>query len=112
MINKKGYTIKEMIILCAILAVFFAIAITKVSYAYSISASESEGEALKQKALETAANVYVNNNKDKFTEKETYFYGSDLIENNLLFEADNTNYSATKIKVTNDDGKYKVEIMS
>ena len=99
MINKKGYTIKEMIILCAILAVFFAIAITKVSYAYSISASESEGEALKQKALETAANVYVNNNKDKFTEKETYFYGSD----------DDTNLEKRSFKL--ESGQYVLKFM-
>ena len=46
-------------------------------------------------------------------EKETFIYGSELIENNFLFEADNTNYSKTKIKVTkNTDETYDVEVVS
>ena len=111
--NNKGYSIKEMIILCSVLAIVFVVGISRVSYAYSISANEGELEALTSKNLYNAAVAYVNNNKDKFTEKETFIYGSELIENNFLFEADNTNYGKTKIKVTkNTDETYNVEVVS
>ena len=81
--NDKGYTVKEMIILCAVLAIAFAIGISKVSYAYQVSLNASETEALINKNLYNAALAYINNNKDKFMEKETFIYGSELIENNL-----------------------------
>ena len=111
--NNKGYTVKEMIILCAVLAIAFAIGISKVSYAYQVSLNASDTEALINKNLYNAALAYVNNNKDKFMEKETFIYGSELIENNFLFEADNSNYSKTKIKVTkNADETYDVEVVS
>ena len=88
--NNKGYTVKEMIILCAVLAIAFAIGISKVSYAYQVSLNASETEALINKNLYNAALAYVNNNIDKFMVKETFIYGSELIENNfeIIDEAD------------------------
>lgn len=108
--NKKGYSIKELVILCAILAIVFGIAISRVSYAYDKIDNSEEMTKESLKHVEQAAKIYVQDHKEEFKEKETYFYGSDLISSNYLSEG--SEIANVKIKVTHDLDKeeYHVEI--
>lgn len=112
--NHKGYTMREMIILCSVLAVIYGVAITKTSYAYQEAANTTEINEMKEAGLQTAAETYVKLHKDKFTESETYFFGKDLIEENLLINDSEKDYINTKIKVTHEvnSDHYQVEIVS
>ena len=50
-------------------------------------------------------------NTDKFTETHNYFYGSDLITDQILND-DNKDYTNIKFKATKEeDGSFKVEIV-
>lgn len=112
MLNRKGYSIKEMIILCGALAILFGIGIAQTSYAYQDSDNTENVLAQEEKNLLTVAKLYVEANKDKFKENETYFYGQELIDNKYLLASDNNDFENTKIKVTHnaETDKYVVEI--
>ena len=111
-LNHKGYTIKEMIILCAVLAIIFAIGITRVSYAYQEADQTEEMEATWNDELIRAARVYVEAHPDEFKDPETYFYGSELVENNYFIHVDEIDVDNVRFKVTHTDGSedYQVEI--
>ncbi len=110
--NNKGFAVKELIILFSVLAVLFALAITKVSFAFEEVDQEEQLADLKNSNLLAAANVYVMMHKDLFTEAETYFYGSDLVENQYLLDLPEESYNTVRFKVTkvNETDEYKVEI--
>lgn len=112
MLNKKGYSIKEMIILCSILGVLFGIGIVKTSYAYEEVNKDEEIIALEEKNLITVAKLYVEKNKEKFAAAETYFYGKELIDNQYLLNTDTIDFSNIKIKVSHNIEKdeYTVEL--
>lgn len=112
MLNRKGYTIKELMILCAVLAIVFAIAISRVSYAYDKIDNSEEMEEVALKHVEEAAKIYVQDHKEEFAEKETFFYGSDLISNNYLTGLNGSDIANVKIKVTKtSEDDYQVEIV-
>ena len=50
-------------------------------------------------------------NEDKFQDEETYLFGSELVNNGLLTETENLDYSQAKIKVTKSGDSYKAEIV-
>lgn len=110
--NNNGYTMKEMIILSAVLAIVFMIGIGRVSYAYQ-EADQSEEIAAKENGyLKEAAKIYVEKHKDEIKDKETFFYGSDFIDDGILMNTDIANYQNAKVKVTiHEDGNYDVEIV-
>ena len=111
--NQKGYSIKELIILCAGLAIIFGIAISRVSYAYDEIDNKEELQEDTLKHVEEAAKIYVHDHKEEFKEESTYFYGSDLLEANYLMNIGTSDVSNIKIKVTyeKEKGEYKVEIV-
>ncbi len=113
MMNKKGYAVKEMIILCAILGVAFSAVIMRVSFAYQDALNEDEVVAMQNKNLQVAAEAYVELNKDLFQEPETYFFGRELIEKNFLVDIEELGYDTVKFKVTHPEGTdtYTVEIV-
>ena len=110
--NSKGYTIKELLILCGILAIVFGIVISKVSYAYDQVDNSKELEQSSLKHVEQAALIYIHDHKEEFKDEETYIYGSDLIANNYLLGVNSTDIGNIKIKVTHqkDSEDYHVEI--
>lgn len=110
--NNNGYTMKEMIILSAVLAIVFMIGIGRVSYAYQ-ETDKSEEIALKEKEyLKDAAKIYVEKHKEEIKDKEVFFYGSDFIEDGILMNVDVANYQNEKVKVTiHEDGSFDVEIV-
>lgn len=110
--NKLGYAMKEMIILSAILAIVFMIGIGRVSYAYEEADRSDEIAKIEKSYLLDAAKIYVDKHKDEIKDKETFFYGSDFIDDGILMNTDVANYQNAKVKVTmHEDGKYDVEIV-
>lgn len=109
--KKNGYAIQELLILFALLGVIFAIGITKISYALEDALNEEEITEVQENNLLYAGELYVKQNSAKFTEKDNYFYGSDLITNQILND-NNKDYSSIKFKATKEeDGSFKVEIV-
>ncbi len=111
--NNKGYAVKELLILFAILGIVFTFAITKVSFAYQQADNEEEQIAMRNNSLQTAAEAYVSLHKDKFEEPETYFFGSELVENHFLVDVEELGYNSVRFKVTHKEGteEYTVEIV-
>ena len=110
--NKLGYAMKEMIMLSAILAIVFMIGIGRVSYAYEEADRSDEIANIEKSYLLDAAKIYVDKHKDEIKDKETFFYGSDFIDDGILMNTDVANYQNAKVKVTmHEDGKYDVEIV-
>jgi len=111
--NKKGFATKEIIILSGVLAIFFAVAITKVSFALKEANKEDEIYSEKMNVLAYATKAYISMNKDKFDNEETFLYGSDLIKAGFLVDIEDTDYKNAKIKVTHSKDKedYNVEVV-
>ena len=109
--KQNGFAIKELVILFAFLGVVFGIAISKISYALE-DASNTSAIALQQEEnLELAGIVYAQKNPDKFTEAETFIYGSELVDNHLLNDIDNI-YQNQKLKISKkEDGTFSSEIV-
>ena len=110
--NNKGFAVKELIILFSVLAVLFALAITKVSFAFEEVDQEEQLADLKNSNLLAAANVYVMMHKDLFTEAETYFYyngdpityESDVIDKEIVQVLVSGYGSACKVLFLMEDG--------
>jgi len=111
--KNSGFAIKEMIILSGALAVVFAIAITKVSFAYTDALKEEEMKNGLQSSLIVAAKAYAQTKKEEIKE-ETFIYGSDLIDAGYLIDVDDLDYKNTKIKITYEESSksYKAEVVS
>lgn len=105
--------IREMIILCAILAVVFACGITKVSFAYQNATREQEVNDGIDYALIVAAESYALSKNNDFKEKESYIYGSDLIDAGFLIEIEDIEFKNKKIKIVYEEKnkKYHAEIV-
>ena len=101
--NKQGYAVKELIILCSVLGVVFAIATARVSFAYQLASDEERIEDLKYETLLEAAEQYAKKNPEKFKSVETFLYGGDLIEAGFLMDLEEFDYKNTKIKIVYDD---------
>lgn len=112
LLNNKGYSIKEMVILCAVLAIVFAIGIVRVSYAYQDADNTSQMETVWNESLIQAARVYVLAHPEEFKDAETYFYGSELVENDYFIDVDDIDVDNVRFKVTRaqDSEDYQVEI--
>lgn len=105
--------IKEMIILCAVLAIVFAGGITKVSFAYQEATREDEVKEGLENALIVAAESYALSKNNEFKEKESFIYGSDLIDAGFLVEIDGLDFKNKKIKIVYEEKvkKYQAEIV-
>jgi len=68
--KNSGFAIKEMIILSGALAVVFAIAITKVSFAYTDALKEEEMKNGLQSSLIVAAKAYAQTKKEEIKEEK------------------------------------------
>ena len=84
----------------------------KVSYAYQDADNTAEMEVVWNDTLLQAARVYVEAHPEEFTDAETYFYGSELVENNYFIDVDDVDVDNVRFKVTRAEGSedYQVEI--
>ena len=108
--EKNGYAVKELIILSAILAVVFGVAITRVSFAYEEITDKENLTNEKNHYLTLAATYYAKMHEEEMKE-ETFIYGSDLIEEGYLCDTGDTEKENAKIKITKENGSFHAEVV-
>ena len=109
--KKNGYAVKELIILSAILAVVFGVAITRVSFAYEEIMDEENVEIERNHYLTVAAEYYAKANEEEMKEEETFIFGSDLIEAGYLCDTGDKASENAKIKITKENGSFHAEVV-
>ncbi len=112
--NNKGYAIKELIILLAIITVAFGVAITRVSFAYQNINDEDAILEEGKNTIKIATEAYIKANEKEFKkDAENYLYGKDLADKGYLILTDDFDFKDTKIKVTYDNSlkKYNIDIL-
>lgn len=112
--KNDGFAVKEMIILSGILAIVFAILITKVSFAYKDALREEDTKNGIKNSLLIAAKAYAEGKKEEFKKEETFIYGSDLIDAGYLVDAEELGYKNIKIKINyvESSKKFNAEIVN
>ena len=101
--------IKELVILCGVIGLFFIVAVTRVSFALEDARNVEGLEEMKHHSLVVAAEAYAQ--VKKLTETETFIYGSDLIEEKFLLDVDDESFKNQKIKITKDKDSYRAEVV-
>lgn len=111
---KNGYAIKELIVLFAILAVAFGVAITRVSYAYQDINDNNVILEEGRNSIKVATEAYVKTHEKDFKkDADNFIFGKDLIENGYLIQTDDFDFHDVKIKVTynKEQKKYTIDIV-
>ena len=112
--NNKGYAIKELIILLAIITVAFGVAITRVSFAYQNINDEDALFEEEKNTVKIATEAYVKTHEKEFKKDgENYLYGKELADAGYLILTDDFDFKDMKIKVTYDSSlkKYNIAII-
>ncbi len=112
--NNKGYAIKELIVLLAIIAVGFGVAITRISFAYQDISDEQTILEEGKNTLKIATEAYIKTHEKDFKkDTENYLYGKDLADDGYLILTEDFDYKDVKIKVTYDNNskKYNIDII-
>ena len=108
--NNKGYTTRELLIVCGILIAISIFAIIKVSFEYSEAYDEELVQESQKASIENAAGVYVKLHSEEIT-SETIIYGQDLIKEGLLIDRDSTYISNAKIKIIPKEEGYEINVL-
>ena len=111
MMEKNGYAVKELIILSAILAVVFGIAITRISFAYEEIMDEENVEIERNHYLTVAAEYYAKMHEEEMQEEENFIFGSDLIDAGFLNDTGDKEKENAKIKITKENGSFHAEVV-
>lgn len=94
----KGYTIPELIIVIIVVGIFSIIAINKASYAFVDT--DTIGEQTEHLILIKSASSYASTIKEELKiEKERYILGSDLVEAGYLVDDEHI-YTNAKVKLS------------
>ncbi len=97
--NKKGYTIPELLIVLGVVSLIALVSIVKVSYAFSDINNEEEIKIEDNNLIKKASLSYANTILDQVkSEKNVYISGNDLISKGFLMDDDS--YKNLKIKLT------------
>lgn len=97
--NKKGYTMPELLIVLGVVSLIAIISIVKVSYAFSDINNEEEIKKIEENVITKAGIAYANTRVDELKEsKVIYVSGTDLIESKFLL--DEEEYKNMKFKLT------------
>ena len=102
---------KRNIILSAILAVVFGVAITRVTFAYESVTQTDTIASEKEHVLKIAAEYYAKMHPEEMKEEENYIFGSDLIEAGYLFDTEDKEKENAKIKITKENNTYHAEVV-
>ncbi len=95
-VNNKGYTVIDVIIIGVILGVVTILTINKVSYAFEDTSAIAK--ETQDKIILKSSEVYAQSIKDTLKEEKTkYILASDLIEAGYL--AENEDYKNYKVKI-------------
>ena len=106
-LNKKGYTLTELLVLLGAVSIVFLIVVVRTSFAFK-EIDNSDVIAKQEKRLTNkAAQSYMKQIDDKIKEeKVVYVTGEDIIKSGLLM--DDASYKTLKVKYTYDEKKDKI----
>lgn len=106
-LNKRGYTLIELIILLASVTVIALVVIVKTSFAFKEIDNSKEIAKQEKLLIKNASLAYSNTIIDKIKEeKVVYVTGDELIEGGFLSQDDM--YKTLKVKLSYDEAKDKV----
>ena len=107
-LNKKGYTLPELLILLGVVSVVALAFIVKTSFAFKEIDNTKEIENQDKKLLNKASEIYIKKIEDRIKdEKVVYVTGEDIIKSGILAEDDI--YKTVKVKYTYDEKKDKID---
>ena len=105
--NKKGYTIPELLIVLGFVTLIAIVSIVKISFAFSDINNADEIEKQENLLIKNAALSYAKSISDRVkNEKVVYISGEELIENKFL--VDENNYKSLKIKLYYNESKDEI----
>lgn len=108
---KKGFTLVEMLAVIALLAVIIGFSIPAILDKINSEQGKID-ETLKQTVI-SAANLYVDNNKSKFSDNNVHnIKFNTLVESDLLDSSILTDYNNYCVKATYSNKQYNFEIIS
>lgn len=97
-VQDKGYTIPELIVVIIVVGIFSIVAINKASYAFVDT--DEVGEQTERMILIKSSSAYANSIKEELKiETERYILGSDLVEAGYLVDDDKV-YTNIKVKLS------------
>ena len=106
-LDKKGYTLIELIILLAAVSIVALVVIVKTSFAFKEIDNSDEIAKQEKTLIKNASLAYSNKIKDKLKdEKVVYVTGDELIDAGFLTKDDM--YKTLKVKLSYDEEKDKV----
>ena len=106
-LNKKGYTIPELLILLGVVSIVSLVVIVKTSYAFKEIDNTKAIEKQDKKYVDKCAELYSKKIADRIKqEKVVYLTADDLIKDNFLFNDDS--YKTIKFKFSYDEEKDKI----
>ena len=107
-LNKKGYTMSELLILLGVVSLVSLVAIIKTSYAFKEIDNTKYIEKQDKKVVNKAAELYSKHIADRIKEeKVVYLTAEDLIKDHFLCDADE--YKTLKFKFTYNEEKDKID---
>ncbi len=109
--QKKGYTIPELIVVIVVVGIFSILAINKASYAFVDS--DVINKETEEMILIKASTAYANSIIETLKTDDIYITGKDLVEANFLIDDEHT-YTNVKLKLSynKETNAPKVEILN
>jgi prepilin-type N-terminal cleavage/methylation domain-containing protein len=118
--NKKGYTMPELLIVLLVFSIIYIVGVSKMSYAFSYDGNESTYES-RINLIKVSAENYAKANAGLFKDTDNItIYAKDLIDNkyyqadekgNIVDPRDTSkNLNDTKIKIVKNGEKYQASI--
>ena len=107
-LNKKGYTMPELLVLLGVVSLISLVAIIKTSYAFKEIDNTKYIEKQDKKYVKKAAELYSKKIADRIKEeKVVYLTADDLIKDKFLYSDDS--YKTIKFKFSYDEEKDKID---
>ena len=107
-LNKKGYTMPELLILLGVVSIVAFIAIAKISFAFKEIDNSDSIEKQDKKIVNKSAELYSRKIADRIKEeKVVYLTADDLIKDGFLYNDDS--YKTIKFKFSYDEEKDKID---
>ena len=107
-LNKKGYTLVELLVLLGAVSLIALVVILKISYAFKEIDNTDEIAKQEKQLLNLIAKNYKTTIEDRIKdEKVVYVTCSDIIKSGFLMDCDS--YKTLKVKYTYDEKKDKIK---
>ena len=111
--NKKGYTLTELLVLLGVVSLIAIISIVKISFAFSNIDNKDEIANQEKKLIEKASLLYANTIIDRIKEEKiVYISGNELVESGFLTEDENYSILKIKLSYSEENDKINYEVVS